>query len=316
MTSGGGEVFAGAGVESAKDEPTDIEIAASFSADSVRHLTEPRPRPDVTIVQVLLGRIALSTYRAPVQLLPRLVPPRKALAVRTRLLAIGGLLAAMALFAFPATAMAADTSTSSTSSTTSTTAPPASTTTTSTSTSTSASTTTSTTEPAPTTAGCPAGAAAIENADTNASADSNTITATFKVVAGCHNVQLSLASYRIFSSTNKPLSASVRGFFDAGQGKLVLHLPAECTYDVFLIVGPPPATSPNIDDDIVLAGGTRSSTVCHGGGGGTTTRPPTGQLPFTGTMAMPMLLVGLGLIVGGTTFVLLARTRRTARARH
>jgi hypothetical protein len=44
MTSREGEVFAGAGAESAKDESPDVEIAASFSAESVRHLTEPRVR--------------------------------------------------------------------------------------------------------------------------------------------------------------------------------------------------------------------------------------------------------------------------------
>ena len=231
--------------------------------------------------------------------------------MRTRLLAIGGLLAAVAVLALPATAMAADTSTTTSSTTTTTTIAP---------TTTSTSTTTTTTAPAQTTtttAGCPAGAAAIENADTNASADSNTVTATFKVVANCHNVQLSLASYRVHSSTNKPLAASVRGFFDAGQGRLVLHLPAECTYDVFLMVGAPPARGPSIDDDFVLTGGTRTSTSCNGGGGGggggTTTPPPSGQLPFTGTMALPMLLVGLGLVAGGTTFLLVARIRRTAR---
>jgi hypothetical protein len=228
--------------------------------------------------------------------------------VRTRLLAIGGLLAAVAVLALPATAMAADTSTTTSSTTTTTIAP----------TTTSTSTTTTTTLPAATTttAGCPAGADKIESADTNASADSNTVTATFKVVAGCHDVQLSLASYRVHSSTNKPVWASVRGFFDAGQGRLVLHLPAECTYDVYLMLGAPPARAPSIDDDFVLAGGTRTSSVCHGGGGGgggTTTPPPSGQLPFTGTMALPMLLVGLGLVAGGTTFVLLARTRRGSR---
>jgi hypothetical protein len=43
------EVFAGAASETAKDEATerDVEIAATFSAESVRHLERPRVRSSV-----------------------------------------------------------------------------------------------------------------------------------------------------------------------------------------------------------------------------------------------------------------------------
>jgi hypothetical protein len=48
MSAGGvePEVFAGAAAESAKDtaRKRDVEIATSFSADSVRHLEQPRVR--------------------------------------------------------------------------------------------------------------------------------------------------------------------------------------------------------------------------------------------------------------------------------
>jgi hypothetical protein len=210
--------------------------------------------------------------------------------VRHRLLTLAGAIA-LALAMLPTVAMAqTPTSSSTTTSTTTTTTLPD--------------------ESSTTQVECPEGAGKVEGADVNADSENQLVTATFTVADGCEGVKLTLASYRVFGSTNKPLSDSVADVVDAGDGQLTLTLPATCTYEVYLVLGDAPATAPDIDQDEVLAGGTRTSTACSGGG--SDDDGPT--LPFTGTStAVPLLVLGLGLVTGGASFLLLTRTRRTRR---